>query len=44
MNTIYGPQQLADQLKLFRTTNNLRQVQVAKRVAIKHAPISNAEK
>jgi HTH-type transcriptional regulator/antitoxin HipB len=40
---IYSPQQLANQLKLIRTNNNWTQVEVAKRVGVKQATISNFE-
>jgi len=40
---IYGPQQLANQLKLIRTNNNWTQAEVAKRVGIKQATLSNFE-
>ena len=40
---IYGPQQLANQLKLIRTNNNWTQAEIAKRVGVKQATISNFE-
>jgi HTH-type transcriptional regulator/antitoxin HipB len=40
---IYGPQQLANQLKLIRTNNNWTQSEIAKRVGVKQATISNFE-
>jgi len=40
---IYGPQQLANQLKLIRSNNNWTQAEIAKRVGVKQATISNFE-
>ncbi|WP_158969495.1 type II toxin-antitoxin system antitoxin HipB [Paraglaciecola sp. L3A3] len=40
---IYGPQQLANHLKLIRTNNNWSQAEIAKRVGVKQATISNFE-
>jgi HTH-type transcriptional regulator/antitoxin HipB len=40
---IYSPQQLANQLKLIRTNNNWTQAEVAKRVGVKQATVSNFE-
>ena len=43
INMIYGPKQLANQLKLIRTNNNWTQAEIAKRVGVKQATISNFE-
>lgn len=40
---IYSPRQLANHLKLLRTKNNLTQAQVAERVGLKQATLSNFE-
>lgn len=40
---IYGPQQLANHLKLIRTNNNWTQAEIARRVGVKQATISNFE-
>ncbi|WP_283130141.1 type II toxin-antitoxin system antitoxin HipB [Enterovibrio norvegicus] len=40
---IYSPQQLANQLKLFRTKQKLTQAELAQRVGLKQATISSFE-
>lgn len=40
---IYNPRQLANQLKLLRTKHRLTQAELAKRVGLKQATVSNFE-
>lgn len=40
---IFNPKQLANQLRLIRTKNNWTQAEVAKRVGLKQATLSNFE-
>jgi HTH-type transcriptional regulator/antitoxin HipB len=40
---IYSPQQLANKIKLIRTSNNWSQADIAKKVGIKQSTLSNFE-